>query len=181
MQRSASSKTVKKGLTVRVERDPVNSTPVRVESNRAATSRTVADVSIVDKLANWEKKNEQERNTAEINQGNICVKRFYIASFWLLNFDLVNDGAANDDAGRFSDVSSEDANDLSMDENAIDKILYPAEKTDWHFHLPLSFNTHYNIIYAQYKIKRWVILLHACQIIYCVKLFWWGRQLELSK
>ena len=44
-------------------------------------------------------------------------------------FDLGADGVDNDDADdRYSDVSTEEAHDLSMDENAVDKILYPSDK-----------------------------------------------------
>ena len=76
VHKSASSKTAKvakKGLTVRIERDSVSSVATGIETKRATTSRNVADTSIVDKLASWDKKNDQERSFAENARGELII------------------------------------------------------------------------------------------------------------
>ena len=60
----------KKSLTVRVERDTLSVRSGAVENNRATTSRaSAADVSIVDKLSDWEKKNDRDRTVARTSKG----------------------------------------------------------------------------------------------------------------
>ena len=78
---SKTAKVVKKGLTVRVERDSVSSINTGVESKRATSSRTVADTSIVDKLANWDKKNDQERSFAESVRGEFRCQFIIVLTF----------------------------------------------------------------------------------------------------
>ena len=62
----------KKSLTVRVERETPSVRVDSVEVNRAGSSKTgIADVSIVDKLSNWEKKNDRDRIIAKTKQGKL--------------------------------------------------------------------------------------------------------------
>lgn len=69
VQKTASSK---KSMTVRVEREAPFVKVNSIEVNRAGSSKTaVADVSIVDKLSNWEKKNDRDRTVAETKKGRI--------------------------------------------------------------------------------------------------------------
>ena len=72
VHKSTSTKSTKKGLTVRVDRETVENANVSVESKRATTSRASADVSIVDRLAKWEKKIDEDRSVADGRQGR-CI------------------------------------------------------------------------------------------------------------
>ena len=69
VQKTSIAKPAKKGLTVRVERESVDRTDVSVEAKRAGGSKSVAEVSIVDRLVSWEKKNDQERSVIESQVG----------------------------------------------------------------------------------------------------------------
>ena len=78
---------------------------------------------------------------------------------WLLFLDSQNGKNVNDDADdQYSEVSSDGANDLSMDENAIDRILYPADKSNWPF--SVQFLWHFKILMFL-RLKLSVLFMHV--------------------
>ena len=81
---SSNSKLSKKSLTVRVERESVDRVATNVEQNRASTSRTPAEVSIVDRLASWEKKNDKQRNDADNVRG-----MYWLAADYLCLYNII--------------------------------------------------------------------------------------------